>query len=599
MAECDGRENKMKVLLTALNAKYIHTNLAVRYLEKAVIDILSKDDIKVNEFTINNNADYIISEIYNYNPDVLCFSCYIWNMDMINYITRHIKKIMPEVIIVLGGPEVSFETEELMKENDTIDIVVIGEGEDTFKELIKALKDNEDYSLIDGLAFRAKGQIIYTDIRKGLPSMDKLPFPYGEEELDSDKIVYYESSRGCPFNCQYCLSSSVTGVRFLPIDRVKNELKYFIDQGVRQVKFVDRTFNAKKSYAMEIMKFILNNHTGKTNFHFEVTADLLDKDTLDFLSKVPVGLFQFEIGVQSTNEKTLEIIDRHVDFEKLSNVVKRISQGRNIHQHLDLIVGLPEEDYFSFRKSFDDVFALRPEKLQIGFLKLLKGSGLRNKAMDYGYVYSDFPPYEVMETTWLSYGELIRLKGLEEMVEVYWNSGIFNNSIEVIINNFYSSSFKFFEDLWKYWKNNGYHHISHSKNKLYKILAEFYSSNSFYGYEAFMEILKLDFLKNTKTSSIPIIFNRLEMDGFKNKCHEFLQNPRNIEEYLPLYEGMPAKQIIKQVHLEPFSVDVTEIEDIQYKIDRMKNEEIVVLFDYQMESKALEDCKYYKVNLSE
>lgn len=588
----------MKVLLTALNAKYIHTNLAVRYLEKSVIDILDKD-VKIKEFTINNNVDYIIREIYDYNPDVLCFSCYIWNMDMVNYITKHIKKVMPEVMIVLGGPEVSFDTEALMEENDAVDIVVIGEGEEIFRELILSLKNNEDYSLIEGIAFRAKGQIIITESKNMLPSMGDLPFPYEGEELSEDKILYYESSRGCPFNCQYCLSSAMSGVRFLPLERVKKELKYFIDQGVKQVKFVDRTFNAKKSYAMEIMNFILENRKGKINFHFEVTADLLDDDLLEFLKTVPVGLFQFEIGVQSTNDKTLKAIDRQMDFDKLSSVVRRISEGRNIHQHLDLIVGLPEEDYFSFRKSFDDVFALRPEKLQIGFLKLLKGSGLRNRALDYGYVYSDYPPYEVMESMWLSYGDVLRLKGLEEMVETYWNSGIFSNSIELIIQNFYSSSFKCFEELWQYWQSQGYHHVSHSKNRLYEILIEFYSWSKFDNLEVFKEVLKLDFLKNTKTSSIPSIFNRVEVDGFKNKCHEFLQVEENIKKYLPLYADMPAKQIIKQVYFEPFNVDVTELDKIGYKIDKIEQEKIVVLFDYLMESKALEDCKYYKVNFNE
>lgn len=589
----------MKVLLTAVNAKYIHTNLAIRYLQKSISGILDDKDLQIKEFTINNNMDYMIREIYNAHPDILCFSCYIWNMEIITYITKHIKKIMPEVTIVLGGPEVSFDTENLMKENDAIDIVVIGEGEEIFKELIETLKHEGDYSQIEGLAFRARGEIIYTDPKKALLDMNTLPFPYENESLDSDKIVYYESSRGCPFNCQYCLSSSIAGVRFLPIDRVKTEIQYFINQRVKQVKFVDRTFNAKKSYAMDIMNFILENNNGRTNFHFEVTADLLDKEMLDFLSKVPVGLFQFEIGVQSTNENTLNAIDRHVDFEKLSKVVGKISEGRNIHQHLDLIVGLPEEDYFSFRKSFDDVFALRPEKLQIGFLKLLKGSGLRNRAEEYGYIYSDYPPYEIMETKWLSYGEFIRLKGIEEMVEVYWNSNIFSNSIELMIHNFYSSSFKFFEDLWKYWENQGYHHISHGKNKLYEILAEFYSSSNFNNYKIFIEVLKLDFLKNTKTSSVPSIFNKIEIAGFKNKCHAFLQDEFNLEKYLPAYKDIPAKQIIKQVYFEPFGVDVTELEKVQYRLEKMREEGTIVLFDYKIENKALEDCKYYKIKFAQ
>ncbi len=588
----------MKVLLTALNARYIHTNLAVRYLEKSVVDILH-ENVSIKEFTINNSVDYIMQEIYDYNSDILCFSCYIWNIDMISYITKHIKKIMPEVIIVLGGPEVSFDTETFMKENDAIDIVVIGEGEETFRELILSLKTDNDYSLVQGIAFRARGQIIFTEPRNTIPSMDSLPFPYEGEKLEDNKILYYESSRGCPFNCQYCLSSATLGVRFLSLERVKKEIKYFIDQGVKQVKFVDRTFNTKKLHAMEIMSFILENYDKEINFHFEIVADLLDNELLEFLKTVPVGLFQFEIGVQTTNEKALAKIDRQMDFEKLSSVVKKISQGRNIHQHLDLIVGLPEEDYFSFRKSFDDVFELRPEKLQVGFLKLLKGSGLRNKVLDYGYVYSDNPPYEVMETAWLSFGDILRLKGIEEMVEAYWNSGTFTEGIEFIIRNFYSSSFKCFEELWRYWKGNGYHHMLHGKNRLYEILVEFHSFNKFEGLEVFKEILKLDFFKNTKTSFLLPVFNRIKIDDFKGKCHKFLQRDENIEKYLPSYIGMPAKQIIKQVHFELFSVDVTELDAIEYKIDKIEQKQIIVLFDYSMESKALENCKYYKVDFSE
>lgn len=588
----------MKVLLTALNAKFIHMNLAVRYLKKMVLDRVDID-VQISEFTINHNADYIIGEIYGSNPDILCFSCYIWNMEMINYITKQIKKVMPEVIIVLGGPEVSFETEALMKENDAIDIVVIGEGEEIFRELILRLEEDGDYSTVEGIAFRARGNIILTPSKAKLPNMGDLPFPYKDESLSGDKIVYYESSRGCPFNCQYCLSSAISGVRFLPLERVKNELKYFIDQDVRQVKFVDRTFNAKKDYALEIMNFILENNKGKTNFHFEVTGDLLDDDLLDFLKEIPVGLFQFEIGVQSTNEETLEAIDRKVDFEKLSSVVRKISMGRNIHQHLDLIVGLPYEDYFSFRKSFNDVFALRPEKLQIGFLKLLKGSGLRNRAIEYGYVYSDYPPYEIMETSWLSYGDFIRLKGIEEMIEVYWNSGIFLNAIELIINNFYSSSFKFFEELWKYWRDEDHHLISHGKNKLYEILAGFYNFKNFKREDIFKEALKLDFLQNTKTSSLPTVFNRYEVDGFKNKCHEFLQNNENISIYLPSYENIPAKNIIKQIHFELFNIDITKLQEVGYKIDSIKEEQIIVLFDYKIDNKALYDCKYYKVEFEQ
>lgn len=587
----------MNVLLAAVNAKYIHTNLAVRYLEKSVAHILG-ENIQVKEFTINNNLDYIMQEIYDHNPDIICFSCYIWNIDIINYITRHIKKVMPGVIIVVGGPEVSFETKEFMRQNDSVDIAILGEGEETFKELILALKTHGDYSLVEGIAFRARGQIIFTEPRSRLLEIASLPFPYEGERLDKNKIVYYESSRGCPFNCQYCLSSTISGVRYLPIDRVKKELKYFIDQGVRQVKFIDRTFNANKAYAMEIMKFILENYREDINFHFEVTADLLDNKTLEFLKTVPVGLFQFEIGVQSTNEDTLKEIDREMDFEKLSSVVTTISQGKNIHQHLDLIVGLPEEDYFSFRRSFNDVFNLRPEKLQMGFLKLLKGSGLRARAESYGCVYSDYAPYEVMETNCLSYGDILRLKGIEEMVESYWNSNIFTDSVEFTIQNFYSSNFNFFEDLWKYWKSKGHHHISHNKLRLYEIFMDFYNYKEFSNLEIFKEILKFDFFKNTKTWSVPQVFNRVRIDDFKNKCHKFLQDSDNLKKYLPSYMDMPAKQIIKQVYFQPFNIDVTSLSDIEYKLDKISMEKTVVLFDYLMESRALENSKYYKVDFN-
>ncbi len=584
----------MKLLLTTLNAKYIHTNLAIRYLKKSVENIIK--DIEIQEYTINHHNDYIISEIYKKQPDILCFSCYIWNIETILYITKNIKKIMPETIIVLGGPEVSFETKELMESNDSIDIVVIGEGEIVFKNLIDCLSKENDYSKISGIAYRGKGDIFINQKEKN-PSLEEIPFPYDEELLTKDKIVYYESSRGCPYNCQYCLSSADQGVRYLPIERVKNELKYLIDAEVKQIKFVDRTFNANKDFALEIMKFIIANNKEKTNFHFEVTADLLGEEMLTLLKEVPVGLFQFEIGVQSTNEETLKEIDRKMDFEKLKEKVNIISSYRNIHQHLDLIVGLPKEDYYTFRKSFEDVFSLRPEKLQIGFLKLLKGSGLRAKALEYNYVYLDTPPYEVLENDSLSYGEIIRLKGIEEMVEIYWNSRIFNTSIEVIIQNFYANAFRFFEELWKFWEKNGYHHTSHGKNRLYEILLEFYQQKDFHKLNTFKEVLKFDFLKNTRTSSLPSFFIRVEEECFKNSCHEFLQQKENIDKYLPNYADQPAKQIIKKVHFEPFLYDVIQLEENPTILSEADEKVITVLFDYDLSSKAIDHSRYYIVSI--
>ncbi|MBM7616385.1 B12-binding domain-containing radical SAM protein [Alkaliphilus hydrothermalis] len=584
----------MKVLLTALNAKYIHTNLAVRYLKKTVENVI--ENIEIQEYTINHHSDYIISEIYKKNPEVLCFSCYIWNIEMILQITKTLKKIMPDTMIVLGGPEVSFETKELMEVNDSIDIVLIGEGELIFKELMTCLKENKDYSQILSIAYRTKGEIYIND-RGQNPPLEEIPFAYGGEELDGDKIVYYETSRGCPYNCQYCLSSADRGVRYFPIDRVKKELKILIEAEVKQVKFVDRTFNANKDFALEIMKFIMEHNRGKTNFHLEVTADILGDEMLEFLKDAPVGLFQFEIGVQSTNEETLKEIDRRMDFEKLKEKVNIISSYKNIHQHLDLIVGLPKEDYYTFRISFEDVFKLRPEKLQMGFLKLLKGSGLRARAEEFNYVYSDTAPYEVLENDYLSYGAMIRLKGVEEMVEIYWNSRLFNTSIEVIIQNFYANAFRFFEELWKHWEKNGYHHTSHGKNKLYGILLDFYEEKHFQRLQVFKEVLKFDFLKNTRTSSIPSFLNRQQEDNFKNSCHEFLQQEANVAKYLPNYGNIPAKQIIKKVHFENFSYNVVELEVTPTRLNEVDQDQTIVLFDYDLSNKAIDHSKYYIVSL--
>ncbi|MCC5909326.1 MAG: B12-binding domain-containing radical SAM protein [Clostridiaceae bacterium] len=584
----------MKLLLTAVNAKYIHTNLAVRYLKQSLAGVI--EDIIVEEFTINNSKAYILNEIYKIQPEVIAFSCYIWNMEMIHDIAQLIKKVMPHITIILGGPEVSFDVKKVMEHNDAIDIIVMGEGEKTFLELIKALNRNEDYSEITSIAFRARGEIFIKEDCSEPIAMEEIPFPYSGEVLDKDKIVYYESSRGCPFNCQYCLSSAFAGVRFKPIELVKKELKYLIDEEVKQVKFIDRTFNAKKDYALEIMRFITDNNKGKTNFHLEVTADLLDEEVLNFLNTAPVGLFQFEIGVQSTNKETLQEIQRNMDFERLTEVVKRIAKGRNIHQHLDLIIGLPKEDYFSFRQSFDDVFSLKPEKLQVGFLKLLKGSGLRKNALKYGYVYDEKPPYEVLENDAISYGEVLRLKGIEEMVESYWNTRMFHTSIELIITNFYSSPFKFFEELWRYWESKGYHHNFHSKNKLYEVLLDFYKYKEFDGEPIFKDVLKFDFLKNHKTSSIPKFFNVTIDADFKNQSHKFLQDTSNLEKYLPKFQDIPAKQIIKKVHFEAFDYNVHAIAEAFEAIEGMKTDKTIILFDYDLENKAIDSSKHFVLN---
>lgn len=583
----------MKIVLSTLNAKYIHTNLAIRYLKQTLAPL--GEQVEIQEYTINHHQDYIVSELYKTQPDLLCFSCYIWNIEMVLGIISTIKKIMPGTMIVLGGPEVSYGTKELMEHHDYIDAVIQGEGENTLYALVEKLSAFGDYSELPGIAYRARGKVFVPETPPLTVPLDQVPFPYEGEVLDSDKIVYYESSRGCPYNCQYCLSSANQGVRYLPLDRVKGELKYLMEAGVRQIKFVDRTFNARKDFALEIIRFIMEHHRGTTNFHFEVTADILDDEIMTVIQRAPVGLFQFEIGVQSTNEETLKAIDRRVNFEKLKEKVRTISSYKNIHQHLDLIVGLPKEDYYSFRGSFDDVFALRPEKLQVGFLKLLKGSGLREKAAEYGFVFEDRAPYEILETAVLSYGEVLRLKGIEEMVEIYWNSGMFRTSIEVLLNQFYVSPFRFFEDLWHYWEQKGYHHRAHNKNMLYETLMNFSIERNLKGIEVFKEVLKLDFLKNTRSPSLPSFFHREAMVDFKNKCHEFLQKEENILRFLPQYRGIPAKQIIKKVHFEQFSYDVLALEENPQTLLNQYPQQIVILFHYDLESKAIDQSKYYRI----
>ncbi|MDR5659619.1 B12-binding domain-containing radical SAM protein [Serpentinicella sp. ANB-PHB4] len=586
----------MKILLTAINAKFIHTNLAIRYLQKYITKSESQYNLTLKEFTINNSKEYILTEIYKEAPHILCFSCYIWNIDLVLEITKEIKKIRPEVRVILGGPEVSFNTRELMIRNDDIDMVVIGEGEKAFSELIECLSNDEDFTNISNIAYRIKGEVYTSESLCDSVDMGDLEFPYDLEQLPDDKIIYYESSRGCPYNCQYCLSSSTTGVRFLPIERIKKELKYFLEQEVKQIKFIDRTFNANKKHALEILNYIKENDNGVTNFHFEISADILDQELLDVLENAPHGLIQFEIGVQTTNIKTLSIIKRNMNFEKLKSNVECIKKFKNIHQHLDLIVGLPEEDYFSFRQSFDDVISLYPDKLQVGFLKLLKGSGLRNEAQKHGYVYHEKSPYEVLETNVLTYGELIKLKGIEEMVDIYYNSGNFKTTISVILQNFYSSPFRFFEELYTFWEKEGLNHISHSKNKYYEILFNFYQQKEFPKNQLILECLKFDYIKNNRNPNLPSLFNRKIESDFKNNCHQFLKDSNNIFQYLPKYIDVAPKNIIKRVHFESFIINIEQLIEKPDKFMDINEEKTVILFDYNVSKRALENAKYYSIS---
>lgn len=586
----------MKILLTTLNSKFIHTNLAIRYLNQMVKDI-EDIDVDIREYTINNELDFILKDIYANNYDVILFSTYIWNVNDIVKICNNLKKVNKNVKIALGGPEVTYDSEESMKKYDFVDYILYGEGELVFRDFVKSLKGDIDIKDVNGIVYRNNGDIVKNKPMKDIENLDIIPSPYvdlNKAEYEN-RIVYYETSRGCPFNCQYCLSSTLQGLRYFSIDRVKSDLKALIDARVSQIKFIDRTFNANKKFAMEIMQFLMENDNDYTTYHFEVTAHLLTEDMLEFLKECQEGLFQFEIGVQTTNEKVLEAVGRRDDFSKLSYVVQKIASYRNIHQHLDLIAGLPYEDYNSFENSFNDVFNLGIEHLQLGFLKMIKGTGIRNNADEHEFRYKDYPPYEVLYNKYITYNEILKLKDIEEILERYFNSKNFVLSMRYIIHNYYKESpFKFFEDFATYFDKNGYFNMSQGKNQLYKILLDFYTEKINKNIELFTEIIKYDYISLGKTSNVPGFMSKIEVEDFKNRCHLFLQNEENILKYIPRFENTPAKQIIKHVHFEPFKYDILKLkENIKADLDK---KESIVLFVYD-DKKVFEKSKSYTVEI--
>lgn len=469
----------MKVLLTAINAKYIHSNLAVYSLRAYADAYLEKDapvEVAIGEYTINNQLDDILAGVYKERPDVLCFSCYIWNIDYVMSLVREYHKLCPGTPIWVGGPEVSYDVEHFLEENPAVFGVMMGEGEVTFLELCRYYAKENDSSLgqISGLAFWENDKIRITGAREAV-SMSSIPFCYGHIEDFKNRIIYYESSRGCPFSCSYCLSSVEKHLRFRGIELVKQELAFFIEKEVPQVKFVDRTFNCRHEHAMEIWRFIKEHDKGITNFHFEISADLLNKEELALLSSLRPGLVQLEIGVQSTNPETITEIHRTMELGRLKEVVREIQKGNNIHEHLDLIAGLPYEDYDSFARSFDEIYALKPNQLQLGFLKVLKGSYMYEHAAEYGILYHDRAPYEVLATRWLSYEDVLRIKLVEEMLEVYYNSGQHEVTLKMLETQF-DSAFTMYQLLGEFYEKKGYLAMSHTRVRRAEILLEFVES---------------------------------------------------------------------------------------------------------------------------
>ena len=494
----------MKILLAACNAKYIHSNLAVYNLKSCSGKY--SPNVVIKEYTINQIRDDILKDIYLEQPDVICFSCYIWNISFVKELVPDLKKILPHVDFWAGGPEVSYDAVEFLKKNPAFFGVMVGEGEETFHELAGYYIERKPENLkeIRGVAFHDETKvpdIVHTGWRE-LMDLSKVPFAYSNLTEFKNRIIYYESSRGCPFSCSYCLSSIDKKLRFRDIELVKNELQFFIDNKVPQVKFVDRTFNCKHDHAMAIWRYITEHDNGITNFHFEISADLLREEELALMKTMRPGLIQLEIGVQSTNPQTIKAIRRTMDFEKLKGIVEQIHSFGNIHQHLDLIAGLPYEGYDSFHKSFCDVYALRPEQFQLGFLKVLKGSYMMEMTGEYQILYKDREPYEVLSTAWLTYGEILRLKMVESMVEVYYNSGQFKHTL-VFLEQYFEDPFRMYEALGRFYEKKGYSEISHSRMRRYEILMEFAGEQKEIPLEALSDVMLLDLYLRENLKSRP------------------------------------------------------------------------------------------------
>ena len=525
----------MKILLAACNAKYIHSNLAVYNLKSCSGEYSSS--VVVKEYTINQIRDDILKDIYLEQPDVVCFSCYIWNISFVRELVPDLKKILPQVEFWAGGPEVSYDAVEFLKKNPAFFGVMVGEGEETFHELAGYYIERKPETLsgIRGVAFRDENKgrdIVHTGWRE-LMDLSKVPFAYSNLTEFKNRIIYYESSRGCPFSCSYCLSSIDKKLRFRDIELVKKELQFFIDNKVPQVKFVDRTFNCKHDHAMEIWRYITENDNGITNFHFEISADLLRAEELALMKTMRPGLIQLEIGVQSTNPQTIKAIRRTMDFEKLKGIVEQIHSFGNIHQHLDLIAGLPYEGYDSFHKSFCDVYALRPEQFQLGFLKVLKGSYMMEMTGEYQILYKDREPYEVLSTAWLTYGEILRLKMVESMVEVYYNSGQFKNTL-VFLEKYFDDPFRMYEALGRFYEKKGYSEISHSRMRRYEILMEFAGEQKEIPSEALSDVMLLDLYLRENLKSRP----------------SFASDQKPYERLI--WDYRKAKKIPKTAHIEVF-----------------------------------------------
>ncbi|MFR4386210.1 MAG: B12-binding domain-containing radical SAM protein [Oliverpabstia sp.] len=571
------------ILLAAINAKYIHSNLAV-YSLKAYVKKY-QNQIGLAEYTINQNLDDILKGIYRDHPEVLCISCYIWNISYVKNLIREVHKVLPDTAIWLGGPEVSYDARKVLEEHPEVTGVMKGEGEVTFLELAGFyLEGISELAKIEGITYR-DGDQIQENPWRGITDLSTIPFVYKDLKKFENRIIYYESSRGCPFSCSYCLSSIDKKLRFRDLELVKEELQFFLDHNVPQVKFVDRTFNCKHDHAMAIWKYLIAHDNGITNFHFEVAADLLNEEEIALIRTMRPGMIQLEIGVQSTNPDTIREIHRKMDFAQVSEVVTRVQEGHNVHQHLDLIAGLPYEDYDSFGKSFCDVYQLRPQQLQLGFLKVLKGSFMYQAAPEYGCVCQSREPYEVLYTRWLPYDDVLRLKLVEEMVEVYYNSNQFGKTLRAI-EKLFDNPFALYEALGAFYDKKGYMDISHTRIRRYEILQEFlqeYVDEEQMDY--YRQLMICDLYAREKMKTRPAWAKDLK--AYKRDIREFYLKEEETHEYLPEYEGYDEKQLARMTHLER----------MDYDPDTGVREPCWILFDYRSRDVLTYDAKMVKLSL--
>ncbi|KLU70619.1 MAG: hypothetical protein RHS_3534 [Robinsoniella sp. RHS] len=566
----------MKLLLAAINAKYIHSNLAVYSLRAFAREF--EEHIEIAEYTINHYTDDILQDIYKKKPDVIAFSCYIWNLEYVKILMEDLAKILPDTRIWAGGPEVSFDAVTFLEAYPQVSGVMIGEGEQTFYDLTAYYVRGGELEQIKGIAYRNKQNKIIQNPSNPILDMDTLPFMYGDMKDFANKIVYYESSRGCPFSCSYCLSSIDKKLRFRSLSLIEKELQFFLDHKVPQVKFVDRTFNCNHRHAQGIWNYIREHDNGITNFHFEIAADLLNEEELQLLGTLRPGLVQLEIGVQSTNMETIQEIDRVMDFEALKQIVGRIRRGKNIHQHLDLIAGLPYENYDSFVRSFNDVYALKPDQFQLGFLKVLKGSKMHLNAEQYGISYKTRPQYEVLSTRWLSYEEVLKLKAVEEMVEVYYNSLQFANTVQFLERAF-GSAYEMFEQLALFYDRNGLGGQKHSRMARIEHLRNFAREQDEKNAGLYDELLLLDLYLRENSKSRPSWAD--DPGDYKERIYEFYKKEAENPSYLKGYDGYNYKQLSKMTHFEVFHYHV---------LDQLQEGCFGVVFDYRSRNPLSDDA---------